>query len=232
MINFFKFSNIFLFSYYFLPLISLFCFIFLTIGLFLGLVTIPIDFQQGLNYKIIFIHVPSAWFCILIYLIMVFFAILYLIFKLQIFYYISEILCKLGLIFTVITLITGSFWGKPLWGTYWVWDARLTSVFVLFLIYLGIYLLNKLYTYNEQGMKFLSLFILFGFLNIPIIKYSVDWWSTLHQTSSISLSQTSSLHSSVYISLLFIFLSFILLGLMFILFELKIKFINIKFNNI
>lgn len=232
MFNFFKFSNIFFFSYIFIPWITVFFIVFFISGMFLGLITIPLDFQQGLNYKIIFLHVPSAWFCILIYLIMVVFSGFYLIYKTPILYYISLILCKLGLFFTFITLITGALWGKPLWGTYWVWDARLTSVLILFFIYLGVYFLNKLYSYNFQGMKFTSIFILVGFVNLPIIKYSVDWWATLHQTASISLSQTNSLHSSVYISLMLVFISLILFGLSYILLELKIKYINIKLNSL
>lgn len=231
MMDFFKFSNIFIFSYIFIPWIMSLFVIFFISGFVLGLITIPLDFQQGLNYKIIFLHVPAAWVCILIYLFMVGFSIFYLIYKSPILYYISLILCKLGLFYTFITLITGSLWGKPLWGTFWVWDARLTSVLILFFIYIGIYFLNKLYLYNEQGMKFTSIFILVGFFNLPIIKYSVDWWATLHQTASISLSQTNSLHSSVYISLMFIFFSFILLGLSFILLELKLKYIELKLNN-
>lgn len=232
MFNLLKFSNIFYISYIFLPFFMLCFFITGISGLFLGLVTIPLDFQQGLNYKIIFLHVPSAWFCILVYLFMVGFSVFYLIYKTPILYYISIILCNLGLFFTFITLITGSLWGKPLWGTFWVWDARLTSVLILFFIYLGIYFLNKLYYFNQQGMKFTSIFIIIGFVNLPIIKYSVDWWATLHQTASISLSQTNSLHSSVYISLLLVFMSFIFLGLSFIFLELKIKYIEIKLNNL
>ena len=232
MIQIFKYTNLFFFSYYIIPLLTLISITGLCIGLFLGLITVPIDFQQGLNYKIIFIHVPSSCVCMLIYLIMVTFAILYLIYKIQVFYYISFILCKLGLTFTFITLITGAFWGKPLWGTFWVWDARLTSVFILFVIYLSIYFLNVLYSDNEKGMKYSSFFVIFGFLNIPIIKYSVDWWSTLHQTASLSVSQTTGLHHSVFVALMFIFLSLLILGVIYVLLELKIKFLNLKSNSI
>lgn len=205
---------------------------FLFSGVCLGLFSIPLDFQQGENYKLIFVHVPAAWVALICYIVMVCFSIIYLIFKLDIFYIISKMLGKYGMIFSFLTLGSGSLWGKPLWGAFWVWDARLTSMLILFFIYLGYYLFNLLLKDSKNNKQLSSIFIIFGFINLPIIKYSVEWWTTMHQNSSVSFSQMSHLHFSVYLALLYILISFLMVIIILIYLELKIKYIEIKeYNN-
>ena len=177
-------------------------------GLYVGLIDIPSDYQQGENYRIMFIHVPFAWLCILDYLLMAILSFIYLIIKHPLLHISTNILSKLGILFTVLTLITGSLWGLPMWGTWWVWDARLTSVLILLFIYIG-YLIVYYSFNNQKGPFFSSILCLVGFINIPIIKYSVDWWSTLHQPSSITKLGTS-IHESMLYPLALIFISLIL----------------------
>jgi len=170
----------------------------------------PTDFQQGENYRIIFVHVPSAWMSIFIYIMISLASFLFLITKHPIFYVFSQISTQVGILFTLLTLFTGSFWGKPMWGTFWVWDARLTSVFILLFIYLAA---TRLLDFSpEIG----SIFVCIGLINIPIIKFSVNWWNTLHQPSSITQFGTS-IHISMLLPILLVFLGFMMLFLFFVL---------------
>jgi heme exporter protein C len=164
----------------------------------------PTDFQQGENYRIIFVHVPAAWMSIIIYLIISLTSFLFLVTKHPILNLFSQIGAQIGILFTLLTLLTGSFWGKPMWGTFWVWDARLTSVLILLFIYLGAIRLLELSP--EIG----SIFICVGLINIPIIKFSVNWWNTLHQPSSITQFGVS-IHVSMLLPILLMFLSFLFL---------------------
>lgn len=175
-------------------------------SIYLGLYLAPIDIQQGLNYKIIYIHVPSAWLSLFLYVLIACNSLFFLINKNLILFIIAKNLAKIGTIFTLITLITGSLWGKPMWGTYWVWDARLTSMLILFFLYIGYIILYNSYEDKIKGMNNSSILILVGFINIPIIKYSVEWWNTLHQTSSIT-KLGSSIHISMLIPLIISFMS-------------------------
>jgi len=179
-------------------------------------------------YKLIYLHVPSAWLSLILYTFLVISSILFLIFKGDIFFIFSQIFSKYGLIFSLITLLTGSFWGKPLWGVFWVWDARLTSMLILFFIYIGYNLLSFLLNKQNNYKELTSIFAIFGFIFLPIIKYSVEWWTTLHQNASLNFSQNSFVHSSVYLSLFLMLLSFISLICLFIFLDLKIKFIENK----
>ena len=158
--------------------------------LFLGLVFVffisPDDYQQGAMVKIMYIHVPSAWIALLTYLVMTIYSICGLSFKISFGYIVNAAIAPIGAVFTFICLFTGSLWGKPIWGTWWVWDARLTSVLILFILYLIIIFLRYSFHNKEVGDKITAVLIILGSINLPIIKFSVDWWNTLHQPASIS----------------------------------------------
>lgn len=190
------------------------CLFFGTLGLYLGALVAPSDFQQGENYRILFIHVPSAWMSLLIYLLLTLTSGVFFFNKHPLFAYASRILCAIGAVFTCLTLITGSLWGKPMWGTFWVWDARLTSVLILLFIYIGALLLY------EWCPDVAPLFILIGLVNIPIIKFSVNWWNTLHQSSSITQFGTE-IHVSMLVPMNVLFLEFALFVFLLFLLELR-----------
>lgn len=186
-----------------LSLSILFSFLLLCTGFFLGLFVVPSDAQQGENAKILYLHVPSAWMCLLLYTFLALLSLFYLIWYHPMAFLLAKWTGWVGTFFTFLTLLTGSLWGFPVWGTFWVWDARLTSVFVLFLFYLGYLILS-----STSHPKIPSFLALIGFLNLPIIKFSVEWWNTLHQTSSVTTMQ-SSLHLSMLFPLLLVFLGFL-----------------------
>jgi heme exporter protein CcmC len=188
-----------------------FCWFLTAIALYLSIWVAPSDFQQGENYRIIYVHVPAAWMSLLIYIAMAISSVLFLLTKHPLFQLFSKTGAKIGASFTLFTLVTGGFWGKPMWGTFWVWDARLTSVLILFFIYLGAL------RFQEFSADLASIFICIGSINIPIIKFSVNWWNTLHQPSSISQFGTA-IHISMLIPIFLIFASFFFLtGILFIL---------------
>ena len=145
----------------------------------------PTDAQQGEGYRIIFLHVPVSWMSMVIYLAMAFWAGIGLVFNSRLSAMMASALAPTGALFTFLSLWTGALWGKPMWGTWWVWDARLTSVFVLFLMYLGLIALNRAMDDPSRAAKVGAVLILVGFVNIPIIKFSVEWWNTLHQPASV-----------------------------------------------
>lgn len=158
---------------------------FLSFTLYIAFWTLGGDYQQGEYYRIIYIHVSSAWNTFFIYYCCAIFSFLYLITKNNIFMYITNKNMEIGTIFSIVTLITGSIWGKPTWGTWWVWDARLTSAFLLFILYLIYVILSNVYI-NPSAYSALSIYCIIGTVLIPIIKKSVEWWNTLHQMSSIT----------------------------------------------
>lgn len=154
-------------------------------GLFDGLFIAPPDYQQGNAYRIMYIHVPLAIQSLSVYVMMSVCAAIYLIWKIKIADYIAKISAPIGAVFTALTLITGSLWGKPTWGTFWIWDARLTSELILLFIYIGIIAIRHAMPEPRLSAHAGSLLTLLGLVNIPIIHYSVDWWNTLHQGASI-----------------------------------------------
>ena len=178
---------------------ALICFI---SGLIGGLVLAPADYQQGDSFRIIYIHVPAAWMSLFIYTFMAINAAILLIWRVKI----SEIIIRssaiLGASFTFLALATGSIWGKPMWGTWWVWDARLTSELILLFLYLGFIALQSAFEDRRIAAKTGAVLVLVGVVNIPIIKYSVEWWSTLHQPASISKLDAPSIHIDMLIPLL------------------------------
>ena len=181
----------------------------------------PLDYQQGLTVKIMYIHVPSAWFALLIYAIMTIYSIIGLAFKIPFSFIINKAIAPIGAVFTLLCLISGSMWGKPMWGTWWVWDARLTSVAILLIIYLLIIFLNQTFENREVREKTIAIFILIGSINLPIIKFSVDWWNTLHQPASISKLSSPSIDISMLQPLIVMTISFSMIGLIIAILRIK-----------
>jgi heme exporter protein C len=155
------------------------------VALWLALVVAPADYQQGEAYRIIYIHVPSAWMSMFCYVFVAIGSAAGLIWRHPLAEVAARAAAPVGAVFTAMALITGSLWGKPMWGTWWVWDARLTSVLILFFLYLGYIALHDAFEDPARGARAASILALVGVVNIPIIKFSVDWWNTLHQPSSI-----------------------------------------------
>nr|AKJ25493.1 cytochrome c maturase subunit C [Geranium phaeum] len=190
--------------------------LFLTaMAIYLSLWAAPLDFQQGANSRILYVHVPVAWMSILLYIATAIKTFFFLLTKHPLFLRSSGTGIEMGALFTFFTLVTGSFWGRPMWGTFWVWDARLTSVLILFFIYLGALCFQKL------SVELASIFICVGLIDIPIIKFSVNWWNTLHQPGSISRFGTS-IHLSMLIPILVNFANFILLTSIFFVLETRL----------
>jgi len=171
------------------------------VGLYFALVKAPADYQQGETVRIMFVHVPAAWAATMVYMMMAFSSAIAIIFRHPLADMAAKAAAPIGAVFTFLALVTGALWGKPMWGTYWVWDARLTSFFVLFLLYLGYIAIWQAIDDYHRAARIAAIVALVGAINIPIIKFSVEWWNTLHQPSIIS-SSGSSVHSSILIPLL------------------------------
>ena len=154
-------------------------------GLYFGLFDSPKDYQQGDAVRIMYVHVPSAWLASFLYFSLAISCVFYLVWKHPLADLVSSSIAPIGALFSALTLITGSLWGKPMWGTWWVWDARLTSMLVLFFFYLGYILLSNAFERKLDGSKTASVLAIVGLINLPIVKFSVDWWHTLHQPASI-----------------------------------------------
>ena len=182
----------------------------LAIGFWLSMQA-PDDYQQGATVKIMFIHVPFAWLSMMCYTIMTIAALGTLVWRHPLADVSAKAAAPIGAVFTALALITGSLWGKPMWGTWWVWDARLTSVFVLFLMYLGIIALTRAMDDPAKSAKATAILTLVGFINIPIIKFSVDWWNTLHQPASVLRMGGSTIDPSLLWPLLVMAIGFTLL---------------------
>jgi heme exporter protein C len=162
-------------------------------GLYIGFFLAPTDFQQSEAYRIIFIHVPAAWMSMFIYLVMAFWGAIGLAFNTRLSFMMARALAPTGALFTFIALWTGALWGKPMWGAWWVWDARLTSELILLFLYVGIIALWAAIDDVKRGDRAGSLLTLIGVINVPIIYFSVQWWNTLHQGASISLTKAPSM---------------------------------------
>lgn len=160
--------------------------IFWAVGLYLGLVESPPDYQQKDTVRIMYIHVPAAWMSLFVYASMAIAGLVFLIWKHVLAGLYIRSVAGLGAAFTLICLITGAIWGAPTWGTWWVWDARLTSVLILFFLYAGIIVILDSFDTQDAGLTAASWLAIIGSVNLPIIKFSVDWWNTLHQSASIS----------------------------------------------
>jgi heme exporter protein C len=178
------------------------------IGLYIGLFVAPTDFQQGEAYRIIFIHVPAAWMSMFIYVVMAFWAGVGLVFNTRLSSMMAHALAPTGAVMTFIALWTGSLWGKPTWGTWWVWDARLTSELILLFLYVGYLSLAAAIDDPRRADKASAVLALVGVVNVPIIYFSVKWWNTLHQGASVSLTRAPSMASTMLAGMLIMVLAF------------------------
>ncbi|MEX2650607.1 MAG: heme ABC transporter permease [Alphaproteobacteria bacterium] len=177
-------------------------------GLALGLFASPPDYQQGETVRIMYIHVPAAWMALFCYTAMAASSAGFLVWKQPLAEMAARATAPIGACFTAVALVTGSLWGQPMWGTWWVWDARLTSVLVLFFLYLGYIALAEAFDDPVKGGKAASILALVGFVNVPIVKFSVDWWNTLHQPASVARLDGPSIDSSMLTPLLLMALGF------------------------
>ena len=207
-------------------------FILLIIALTFALILSPPDYLQGDSVRIMYVHVPSAWIGLASFTSIGLLSIAYFIFKIKNLTLITKSIAPLGLMFTCLAIVTGSLWGQPTWGTWWVWDARLTSMFILTLFYIGFIVSHKLTLQEEKANKISSIVAIIGLINIPLIKYSVDWWNTLHQPASIKLTGTSTIHSSMLTPLLLMFFVLVLYCALIFLMKYKTEIIRIKKKNI
>ncbi|MDA8543631.1 heme ABC transporter permease CcmC [Gammaproteobacteria bacterium] len=174
----------------------------LTLGWIWGLLFAPQDAVQGNSYRIIFLHVPSVIFAELIYFFMAICALMHLVWRVKLAAYLIKAAAPIGAMITFLGLFSGSIWGIPTWGTWWQWDARITSTLILFIMYLGVITLHGSFSNLIKADRLMSILVIIGVINIPIIKKSVDWWSTLHQPASISISGGSSIDPSMLYPLL------------------------------
>jgi heme exporter protein C len=214
-------------DYLFRPLLIL-SIIFFAIGLLFSFYLSPDDYQQGSTVRIMYVHVPSAWLALLTYAIMTLYSILALAFRIPFGFIFNTAVAPIGAVFTLICIISGSLWGKPMWGTWWVWDARLTSVAILFIIYLIIIFMNLSFENRIVREKVVAIFILVGSVNLPIVKFSVDWWNTLHQPATISKLSKPSIDPSMMTPLIIMTFAFMMIGIAIAILRIKTEIISRK----
>ena len=201
-------------------------------GLISSLWLSPKDYLQGDTVRIMYIHVPSSWLALMIFSSMGFFSLVSLIFKIRVFTLYTKSLAPIGFTFSLISIFTGSLWGQPTWGTFWTWDARLTSMLVLVILYI-FYILSWSFIKNFfTAEKISSIISIIGLANIPIIKFSVEWWNTLHQPASIKLTSTPTIHSSMLTPLIIMFIGLVIFSLFIFLTRYKIEALKLKQLNI
>ena len=211
------------------PRYVLFLFIIvLSIGLTEALILSPEDYKQSHSVRIMYVHVPSAWISLGIFSLIAFLSLGVFIFKNKNFSLISKSLAPSGFVFCIIALVTGAIWGKPTWGTWWAWDARITSMLILALFYLMYLLSWRIFENKEQVIKITSIIAILGFINVPIVKFSVDWWSTLHQASSVNILSKTSIHSTMLIPLAIMTAAFTLFSILIFLMKYNTELIKIK----
>ena len=203
-------------------------FILLLVALSFALIFSPPDYLQGDSVRIMYVHVPSAWIGLASFSSIAILSIAHFIFKIKNIKLITKSIAPIGLMFTCLALVTGSIWGKPTWGTWWAWDARITSMLILALFY-AMYLISwRIYENEEKVFKITTFITIIGIVNVPIIKYSVDWWNTLHQPASINILSKSSIHSSMLFPLLIMTAAFALFSLLIFLMKYNTELIKIK----
>ena len=210
------------------PFILFIAIITLISGLYFGLYDSPEDYQQGDAVRIMYVHVPSAWLASFLYFSLVISCVFYLVWKHPLADLVSSSIAPIGALFSALTLITGSLWGKPMWGTWWVWDARLTSMLVLFFFYLGYILLSNAFERKIDGSKTASVLAIVGLINLPIVKFSVDWWHTLHQPASIIKFGGPSIDEKMLLPLILMFLGLSFFSLYLIILNVKTRLIEKK----
>ena len=225
-------SNIFYWIEKLISFINSIFFILLIVALSFALIFSPPDYLQGDSVRIMYVHVPSAWIGLASFTCIALLSIANFIFKTKNLIIIAKSIAPLGLMFTCLAIVTGSLWGQPTWGAWWVWDARLTSMVILALFYLGYIVSHKFKLQDDRANKISSIISIIGLINIPIIKYSVNWWNTLHQPASIKLSGTSTIHSSMLMPLLLMFFVMLMYCALIFLMKYKTEIIRIKKKNL
>ena len=228
MFKFFGVNKLFSITYRFQKYVFFLFVVFLSVGLVEALILSPPDYLQSDSVRIMYVHVPSAWVSLGIFSTIAFLSIGNFIFKNKNFSLIAKSLAPSGLVFNIIALVTGAIWGKPTWGTFWVWDARITSMLILALFY-GMYILSwKIFEDKLQVTKITSIIAIIGLVNVPIIKFSVEWWTTLHQPSSVKILSDSTIHSSMILPLFLMTAAFVLFSLLIFLMKYNTELIKIK----
>jgi len=232
MINFFYNSNLFFWIEKIINFINSIFFALLIAGLTFALIISPPDYLQGDSVRIMYVHVPAAWISLASFTCLALLSILNFIFKIKNLTLITKSIAPIGLLFTCIAIITGSIWGQPTWGTFWAWDARITSMLILALFYFIFIAVHKFFSEEDKANKISSIVAVVGLINIPIIKYSVEWWSTLHQPASIKITGSSTIHYSMLMPLLLMFFVLIMYCALIFLMKYKTEIIRIKKKNL
>ena len=226
--DFFNQSRIFSLINKYQKFILIFFLLVLSVGLIEALFLSPQDYLQGDSVRIMYVHVPSAWISLGIFSLIAFLSILVFIFKNRNLIIIAKSFAPSGFVFTLIALVTGSIWGRPTWGTWWAWDARITTMLILGLFYLMYLLAWRIFEDRDNVVKITSLISIIGAINLPIIKFSVDWWNTLHQPSSIKIFSDSSIHEAMLLPLIIMTAAFALFSLLIFLMKYNTELIKIK----
>ena len=227
MLNLFNNTNIFIWIEKLINFINSIFFVLLLIALSFALIFSPPDYLQGDSVRIMYVHVPAAWIGLASFSCIALLSIFNFIFKIKNFTLITKSIAPIGLMFTCLAIVTGSLWGQPTWGTWWAWDARITSMLILALFYIGFIAAHKFISEQERANKISSI-VAIGLINVPIIKYSVEWWNTLHQPASIKLTGSSTIHSSMLMPLILMFFVLLLYCALIFLMKYKTEIIRIK----
>ena len=228
MFSFFSPSNIFVYLNKIIEFLNSIIFIVLVVALTFALVFSPPDYVQGDAVRIMYVHVPSAWISLAIFSIMTFSYIINYIFRIKNLLVINYSIAPLGLLFTALAIITGSVWGKPTWGTWWAWDARLTSMIFLMFFYIALILSLKYLNDERIKLKATTALSIIGFINVPIIRYSVDYLNTLHQPTSLKITGSSTIHTSFLLPLILMLLVFLIYSALIFLMKYKTEIIKMK----
>ncbi len=233
MFNLINPSRIFNFIEIVIKFINSIFFVILIVALTFALILSPPDYLQGNDVRIMYVHVPSAWISLAAYITIAFLSLITFLFKIKNLNLISKSIAPIGLLFTCLAIITGSLWGKPTWGTLWVWDARITSMVILLVFYILFILSYKIIKDEAKANRISSIIVIIGLVNIPIIKYSVNWWNTLHQPESIKILEGSStIHSSMLLPLMLMLFVLLFYCALIFLMKYKTEIIRIKKKNL
>ena len=228
MFKFFEPNKIFLITSRAFKYVLFLFIVVLSIGLTEALILSPEDYKQSHAVRIMYVHVPAAWISLGIFSALTFLSVMGFIFKNKNLFLISKSLAPSGFVFNIIALVTGAIWGKPTWGTWWAWDARITSMLILALFYVMYLVAWRIYEDQEKVFKITSLITILGIINVPIIKFSVDWWNTLHQPASINILSKTSIHVSMLFPLLIMTAAFTLFSLLIFLMKYNTELIKLK----
>ena len=207
-------------------------FVLLLVALSFALILSPPDYLQGDSVRIMYVHVPSAWIGLASFTSIALLSIANFLFKIKNIKLITKSIAPIGLMFTCLAIVTGSLWGQPTWGTWWAWDARITSMLILAIFYIGFISAYKFIAEEERANRISSIIAIIGLINVPIIKYSVEWWNTLHQPASIKLTGSSTIHSSMLMPLILMFFVLLLYCALIFLMKYKTEIIRIKKKNL